>query len=461
VTGTTAIAIDISDRLTNALLPFLIIVVGLSIVLLMMVFRSVLVPIKAALGFVLSVGASFGVVVAVFQWGWFSDLLGVEHTGPIISFLPILIMAVLFGLAMDYEVFLVSGMREEFVHGGDAKKAVERGFANGARVVTAAALIMFFVFASFFPDGSGAIKPIALGLAVGIAVDAFLVRMTLVPAIMALLGRAAWWLPKWLQRVLPDVDIEGAGLQVHRQASQWAARQDAAIATEGLVVGRAPTVGPLDLRIPTGALAIATGPAITRRLVAATLAGRLDATAGRAQVLGRPLPSDSGHVRGLVALADLGGGESRRTAVTIGELLRERIELTQPWYRTFATRRGIRTWLERINDVGARTAVLPVERVAASDTLATLPQFERAIALAAVAFAERTPVVMLDQPDAFTLEQEAAFLRAIDALAPPRTTVLLGTPVAPRDISLGRQVVRIELGQPTTSTIAISSGDLA
>ena len=139
VTGTTAVAIDISNRLSAALLPFALVVVGLSIILLMIVFRSVLVPLKAALGFLLSVVASFGVVVAIFQWGWGADLLHVENPGPILSFLPILLMAVLFGLAMDYEVFLVSGMREEFVHTGDARRAVEKGFAGAARVVTAAA----------------------------------------------------------------------------------------------------------------------------------------------------------------------------------------------------------------------------------------------------------------------------------------------------------------------------------
>ncbi|MDO9395358.1 MAG: MMPL family transporter, partial [Herbiconiux sp.] len=189
VSGQTAVAIDVSNQLTGALLPFGVLVVGLSIVLLAMVFRSIAVPIKAALGFVLTIGASFGVTVAVFQWGWLADLLNVHATGPIISFLPILLMAILFGLAMDYEVFLVSGMREEFVKSRDARRAVRIGFQHGARVVTAAALIMFFVFFAFVPEGEGPIKAIALALAVGVAVDAFLVRMTLVPAVMTLLGR--------------------------------------------------------------------------------------------------------------------------------------------------------------------------------------------------------------------------------------------------------------------------------
>ncbi|TKJ22820.1 MMPL family transporter [Blastococcus sp. CCUG 61487] len=212
VTGQTAIAIDISDRLADALLPFALVVVGLALVLLLLVFRSVLVPIKAAVGFLLSVAASFGAVVAVFQWGWLSDVLGVPATGPVISFLPIMLMAILFGLAMDYEVFLVSRMREAYVHGAEPREAVVTGARHTSRVVVAAALIMFSVFASFVSIEDVTVKAVAFGLAIGVLVDAFLVRMTLVPAVLALLGHSAWWLPRWLDRVLPDLDVEGARL---------------------------------------------------------------------------------------------------------------------------------------------------------------------------------------------------------------------------------------------------------
>jgi putative drug exporter of the RND superfamily len=212
VTGQTAVGIDVSDRLGAALLPFALVVVGLALVLLLLVFRSVLVPVKAAVGFLLSVAASFGAVVAVFQWGWLAGALGVAATGPVISFLPIVLMAVLFGLAMDYEVFLVSRMREEYVHGAAPRDAVVTGARHAARVVVAAALIMFSVFASFVTIEDVIVKAIAFGLAVGILVDAFVVRMTLVPAVLALLGRSAWWLPRWLDRALPDLDIEGARL---------------------------------------------------------------------------------------------------------------------------------------------------------------------------------------------------------------------------------------------------------
>ncbi|MEI4271582.1 MMPL family transporter [Klenkia sp. LSe6-5] len=212
VTGQTAVAIDVSDRLGQALLPFALVVVGLSVVLLLLVFRSVLVPVKAALGFLLSVVAAFGAVVAVFQWGWLIDLLGVPSTGPVVSLMPIILIAVLFGLAMDYEVFLVSRMREAYVHGASPREAVLDGMRHAARVVTAAALIMFSVFASFLTIDEPVVKSIALGLAVGVLVDAFLVRMTLVPAVLVLLGRSAWWLPRWADRVLPDLDVEGAKL---------------------------------------------------------------------------------------------------------------------------------------------------------------------------------------------------------------------------------------------------------
>ena len=213
VTGNTALGIDISEKLAAALPVFLAVVVGLAFLLLMLAFRSILVPIKATLGFLLSLAATFGALVAVFQWGWLADLLGVEQTGPVLSFLPILLIGLLFGLAMDYEVFLVSRMREEHVHGADPKESVIGGFRHGARVVTAAALIMGSVFGGFILGHDATIKSIGFALAFGVLVDAFVVRMAIVPAAMTLLGKAAWYLPRWLDRALPDVDIEGAALE--------------------------------------------------------------------------------------------------------------------------------------------------------------------------------------------------------------------------------------------------------
>ncbi|ROO88654.1 RND superfamily putative drug exporter [Actinocorallia herbida] len=212
LTGVTAIGIDVSEKLSNALPVYLLLVVGLSLLLLMLVFRSVLVPLKATLGFLLTVGSTFGITVAVFQEGHLASLVGVDTQGPLVSFLPILLIGILFGLAMDYEVFLVSRMREDYVHGDTPRQATVNGLGHNARVVTAAALIMMSVFGGFVLIPDPIIKSIGFALAVGVFIDAFVVRMTLVPAAMSLLGRAAWWLPKPVDKVLPDLDIEGARL---------------------------------------------------------------------------------------------------------------------------------------------------------------------------------------------------------------------------------------------------------
>ncbi|MFE4450053.1 MMPL family transporter [Streptomyces sp. NPDC056796] len=213
VTGATAMNIDFSEKMNAALLPYLALVVGLAFLLLMVVFRSLLVPLKAALGFLLSVVAALGAVVAVFQWGWLASLFGVEQTGPIMSMMPIFMVGVVFGLAMDYEVFLVTRMREAYVHGETPGQAIVTGFRHGARVVTAAAVIMMAVFAGFIGSSESMVKMIGFSLAIAVFFDAFVVRMAIVPAVLALLGRRAWWLPRWLDRVLPNVDVEGEGLR--------------------------------------------------------------------------------------------------------------------------------------------------------------------------------------------------------------------------------------------------------
>lgn len=213
VTGATAMNIDFSEKMNDALLPYLALVVGLAFLLLMLVFRSILVPLKAALGFLLSVVAALGAVVAVFQWGWLGSLFGVEQTGPIMSMMPIFMVGMVFGLAMDYEVFLVTRMREAYVHGEKPGQAVVTGFKHGARVVTAAAVIMIAVFSGFIGSSESMIKMIGFSLAIAVFFDAFVVRMAIVPAVLALLGKRAWWLPRWLDRVLPNVDVEGEGLR--------------------------------------------------------------------------------------------------------------------------------------------------------------------------------------------------------------------------------------------------------
>ncbi|MFC6152863.1 MMPL family transporter [Nocardioides yefusunii] len=302
VTGQTAVSIDISDRLSGALLPFGLVVVGLSLVLLTIVFRSIAVPLKATAGYLLSVLASFGAVAMVFEYGWGAELFNVAKVGPVISFLPIILMGVLFGLAMDYEVFLVSRMREEYVHTGDADRAIQVGFTESARVVTAAAIIMIAVFAGFIPHGDSTTKPMAFGLAVGVFVDAFLVRMTLVPAVMALLGRKAWWLPASLERSLPHLDVEGEGLAHHVEHAAWVETHGpATVRATGIEFTdeqHAPLGAPFDLVVRPGELHVVSGSdAVLRAAVLAGVAGRLPHTSGTLVVLDRLMPEEGSAVR--------------------------------------------------------------------------------------------------------------------------------------------------------------------
>ena len=209
VGGQTATFADVGNRVTSRLPLFIVAVISLSFLLLMLVFRSVLVPLKAALLNLLSIGAAYGVLVMVFQWGWGKELIGLESTVPIVSFIPMFMFAILFGLSMDYEVFLLSRVREEFLATGDNDQSVIRGIAGTARVITSAALIMISVFFGFVLGSDPTTKMFGLGLATAIFVDATIVRMVLVPASMKLLGDANWWLPAWLDRILPTIDIEG------------------------------------------------------------------------------------------------------------------------------------------------------------------------------------------------------------------------------------------------------------
>ncbi|GIG29845.1 MMPL family transporter [Cellulomonas marina] len=377
VTGQTAVGIDISDKLGAALLPFGVLVVGLSFVLLAMVFRSLWVPLKATLGYLLSVGASFGVVSLVFVEGHGAELIGVDRVGPIISFMPIVLMGVLFGLAMDYEVFLVSRMREDYVHGGDARAAVRSGFLASAKVVTAAAVIMFSVFAAFVPEGDVNIKPIALGLAVGVFVDAFVVRMTLVPAVLQLLGDRAWHMPRRLDRVLPSFDVEGEGLARELALADWPEPgADLAIAAEGLRL-EAPDGTPIydgvALRVPTGGTLVVDGPHRSgRTALLLTLAGRAHADAGTLKVAGLVAPERAAAIRARVAVASL-----TRAVDPVGELA-----------RAFAARAPI-VVVDDLDAVGD-----PVLRAEVHDEIA------RARAAAAVDGRPLTLVVSCLRPDA-------------------------------------------------------------
>ncbi len=211
VGGSTAGFIDLGEEISDTLLETIVVIIALSFILLTIAFRSILVPTKAAVMNLLSIGAAYGVVVMVFQYGWFAGLVGLDGAVPIVSYLPLLMFAGLFGLSMDYEVFLMSHVQEHYRESGDPRRAIVTGLAESARVITAAALIMVSVFASFILSGDPVVKQFGVGLSVAVIVDATVVRCLLVPAVMALMGRAAWWFPGWLDRLLPRISIEGHG----------------------------------------------------------------------------------------------------------------------------------------------------------------------------------------------------------------------------------------------------------
>jgi putative drug exporter of the RND superfamily len=208
VGGTTAIFVDFANVLTSKLPLFIGLVVALSFVLLAMVFRSLLIPLTAAAMNLLSIGAAFGILVGVFQWGWAGSVFGVNRPGPIEAFLPVMLFAILFGLSMDYEVFLITRIHEEWLIAGDNRTAVRKGLAATGKTITAAALIMILVFGSFILGGERVIKEFGLGLAAGILMDALIIRMAIVPALMFLFGRANWWFPRWLDRILPRLSVD-------------------------------------------------------------------------------------------------------------------------------------------------------------------------------------------------------------------------------------------------------------
>lgn len=321
VTGQAAVAIDVAESLNASLLPFGIVVAGLSLILLTVVFRSVAVPLTATLGYLLSLAAGMGAVGAVFGWGWAADLLQVSKVGAVISFLPVIVMGVLFGLAMDYEVFLVSRMREEWIRrrpagglGGSADtptdpamrrraavEAVEAGFAGSAKVVGAAAVIMAGVFAAFIHTENVYIKPIAVGLTVGILADAFVVRMTLVPALMAALGERAWWLPPFLERQLPVIDVEGEGLERTLEHEAWtAAHGPAVLRAQDLMLAddEGAALRGLTLALGGGQVALVrAAEPLTRRALAAAIGGRLQPAGGVLAVADHVLPDGTAAIQ--------------------------------------------------------------------------------------------------------------------------------------------------------------------
>lgn len=293
VTGQTAMAVDIAQNLAEVLPIYVALVMGLSLLVLILVFRSILVPVTATVGFLFSLLAALGATTAVFQWGWAAELFNVSTPGPLLAFLPILAVGILFGLAMDYQLFLVSGMREAYSHGRGAKTSVIVGYHHGARVVTAAALIMAGVFIGFVFSGDPMIASIGFVLAAGVLLDAFVVRMTLIPALMYLLGEKAWWLPAWLDRLLPDLDVEGTKLEAQAQAQEQAP---------------APT-------LPATAAATVQAPAAPERPVNPTQVVAVESTAALAQAA--VVAADQA-----LAAADEAQAEAQRAAKAAREALK-------------------------------------------------------------------------------------------------------------------------------------------
>jgi RND superfamily putative drug exporter len=210
VTGTTPGNVDFTNQISSRMLILILAVVAVAFVLLTMAFRSVIIAVKAAILNLLSIGAAYGVIVAVFQWGWGASLIGVHTTSPIPAYVPMMVFAIVFGLSMDYEVFLLSRVHEAWITTRDAHRSVARGIGSTARVITTAAAIMVTVFLSFVLSDQNAVKMLAIGMAVAVLIDASIVRMILVPAVMALLGAHAWWMPRWLEPVLPRLHLEGS-----------------------------------------------------------------------------------------------------------------------------------------------------------------------------------------------------------------------------------------------------------
>jgi RND superfamily putative drug exporter len=457
VTGTTAVAIDISDRLLDALIPFALVVVGLCIVVLAMVFRSIAVPITATIGFLLSVSASLGVITAVFNWGWLAGPLAVDKVGPVISFMPILVMAVLFGLAMDYQVFLVSRMREDFAKTSLAKTAVIDGFSASARVVTAAALIMFSVFASFVPGGGAVLQPLAGALAVGVLIDAFLVRMTFIPAIMALLGARAWYFPRWLDRIVPDIDLEGERVHELIAARAWRPEPavtdavgsdgdggdddsnsdtgvDAGHGTQttdevptGIAAGALTVSGsaPLDVEVPPGGLLIVAGATHAEALLAAITA-RLAPTGGRLTVLGHALPFEAGRVQRDSVLVSTVGPED--SVLTVSDYLIMQVRLTA---RLGQRRSQLRATADCLRHFESLPHVgVPGERIETATPLSQLSTVARWCIDVALAVASARSLIAIDMGG---LEPSIVWrlIAEVSRLAMPGVTLVFATDAEP------------------------------
>lgn len=433
VTGLTAGGIDISQRLSDALIPFGLVVVGLSVLLLMIVFRSIVVPIKATIGFLLSTGASFGAVVAVFQWGWFTSLVNLEQTGPLISFLPIILMAVLFGLSMDYEVFLMSRMKEEYIRSGDARRAIADGFVGSSRVVTAAAIIMLAVFAAFVPEGDPNIKPIAFALAIGVFADAFLIRMLFAPAVLQLFGKLAWVLPRKLDSALPHIDIEGEGLHRQIELHAWPKPDSTkAISASGLTSAGpdGPIFNDVNLDLEQGDWLIVHGPnGSGKTSLLLTLAGRMAFTAGRLRVGGHLLPQEVGKVQRIAALSEFTGVNDLENNLTVEQHIAERLSIRS--FGVWVSRRNIAPVLDGFNaalEHSHTEAGIPFQAFSGRELVSTLPRLERKLLSVALALVNNPRMLVIEDVDDLRSSEHISLLwSALESLINGRgITVVAG-----------------------------------
>jgi putative drug exporter of the RND superfamily len=425
VTGVTAVSIDVSERLVGALLPFSLVVVTLSFLLAMMVFRSVAIPIKSTVGFMFSVGVAFAAVVLIFEYGWFAEPLNVSSLGPVVTFLPIMVLAILFGLSMDYEVFLVSRIREEYVKTGDAQLAIDRGYRHSQRVVNAAGVIMVAVFAAFVPHGSTTLKPMAIALAVGVFVDAFIIRATLARAVLVLLGDKAWWLPGWLDRALPHIDAEGEAIVRHvalreheDQVGPVAVRLVGARATSVLDDGAGSRPLP-DLEIPRGGIhQVEIADPEVREQLAALVTGRLTQVEGTVEVLGRVLPDEAAAIRRRTVACGAATFVDRHADAPLGEVVVDYLRLRRS--RSGPSRRraleAIESSLERVRPGGSA----PVSAATHSHTLGRLER--RIVDVVLAVSSEPSLLVVVDSDDE---EHSRALLAIVDALATADMTALI------------------------------------
>ncbi|MEO6473095.1 MAG: MMPL family transporter [Aeromicrobium sp.] len=433
VTGLTAGGIDISQRLSDALLPFGLVVVGLSVLLLMIVFRSIVVPVKATIGFMLSTGASLGAVVAVFQWGWFASLVNLEQTGPLVSFLPIMLMAVLFGLSMDYEVFLMSRMKEEYILTDDAHRAIADGFVGSSRVVTSAAVIMLAVFAAFVPDGDPNIKPIAFALAIGVFADAFLIRMLFAPAVLQLFGRLAWVLPGRLDTALPHADIEGAGLHRQIDLGYWPGPDSlAAISAAGLTASGpdGAVFNDVNIDLPRGDWLVVHGPTGSgKTALLLTLAGRMAFDDGLLRINGFLLPQESVKVRKTVALGEFVGINDLEDNLTVDQHIAERLSIRS--FGVWVRNSRITPVRDSLNDAlqqASQQAGIPFRPLRGTDLISTLSRLEHKMLGVSLALITSPKIVLIEDVDDLRSGESISLLwSALRALIPEHDVTVVAS----------------------------------